>query len=346
LVTNPQARWLGVQASLISTQHLAPPDRFGYWLDVVHSEILELTVSTDHVHDFEARMKVVEFGGLQITHHTYPPLDVRRTDRQIRRSDPECYYLAIALRGDVQISQGRHTVDLDRNDMTLYDSRRPFVNRVRSGQHRLGEGVLVVIPRALMPISMPPREVDQMLGVRIPAEDGMARVTRRFLIQLLQDVDRGVGAGVDGFTAADETHLASATMSLLAAILAHQMDRWHALPRETQRQARMAQVLAYINQHLDEPGLGPPAIAAACNMSVRELNRLFHDHHEHTVANWVRAQRLEQCARALEAEPGRPMASIAARFGWDAAHFTRIFKRYHDKTPTDYRKEVLKRRQG
>jgi AraC-like DNA-binding protein len=61
-------------------------------------------------------------------------------------------------------------------------------------------------------------------------------------------------------------------------------------------------------------------IAAAHHISVRLLHKLFQEQGQ-TVAGWIRARRLEGCQRDLlePAEAGRPVAALAARWGYRSA---------------------------
>ncbi|MFB6784621.1 helix-turn-helix domain-containing protein, partial [Streptomyces sp. NPDC056352] len=88
------------------------------------------------------------------------------------------------------------------------------------------------------------------------------------------------------------------------------------------------------------PGRSPGAIAAAHNISLRSLHRLFQDQ-DLTVAGWIRARRLERCRRDL-ADPllhSRPVRAIAACWGFTdpTTHFSRAFRAAYGMPPGDYR---------
>jgi AraC-like DNA-binding protein len=95
----------------------------------------------------------------------------------------------------------------------------------------------------------------------------------------------------------------------------------------------------YIEDHLGELDLSPERVAAAHNISVRTLHRLF-ESEQHSVGGWIRAQRLEHCRSDLEdiAQDREPVSAIGARWGfWDAAHFSRLFKARYRMSPRAYR---------
>jgi len=113
-------------------------------------------------------------------------------------------------------------------------------------------------------------------------------------------------------------------------------------PPETAKRALLQRMHAFVEQHLGDPQLSPRMIAAAHNISIRTLHRLFETHHM-TPAAWIRTRRLERCRHEL-ADPqirNRPIHAIAARWGFaDAAHFTRAFRAAYELTPQDYRKKT------
>jgi AraC family transcriptional activator of tynA and feaB len=107
--------------------------------------------------------------------------------------------------------------------------------------------------------------------------------------------------------------------------------------REARRSALRAEVRRYVRSHLQDPALDPEAIAFAHAVSVRALHALFEDTGE-SVAALVRRERLARCLEDLERPTGGSVTEIAFRWGFrDAAHFSRVFKRQFEATPTEVR---------
>lgn len=95
----------------------------------------------------------------------------------------------------------------------------------------------------------------------------------------------------------------------------------------------------YLRTHLRDPALGPAQIAAAHNVSVRYLYKLFAEHHR-SLEQWLITERLKGAARQLHEPASRhlPVAVIAARWGFDdAAHFSRRFRQAYGMTPREWR---------
>ena len=110
-------------------------------------------------------------------------------------------------------------------------------------------------------------------------------------------------------------------------------------PPATHRHALALRIQAFIHQRLGDPGLCPGTIAAAHQISLRYLYKIFHEQGV-TVAAWIRQQRLEHCHRDL-ADPylaPLPVYAIATRWGFtNSAHFSRAFRAAYGVAPKEYR---------
>lgn len=119
----------------------------------------------------------------------------------------------------------------------------------------------------------------------------------------------------------------------------HPLHRPWAVAAETGQQASLRGVKAFIDGNLGDPRLTPGEIAAAHHISLRQLYRLFTAENS-TVAEWIRARRLERCRRELTdpAMADRTIAAVAARWGFTSdAHFSRLFRTTYGLSPGAYR---------
>ncbi|MGH9214595.1 MAG: helix-turn-helix domain-containing protein [Acidimicrobiales bacterium] len=144
----------------------------------------------------------------------------------------------------------------------------------------------------------------------------------------------------DGST--DGARLATALMDLLIVALAERLDRGATMTPATVRRALLASVQTFIDQRLADSDLSPSVIAAANNISLRYLYKLF-ETQQTTVAGWTRQRRLERCRRDL-LDPtlgDRSVSAIACRWGLtDAAHFSRLFRAAYGLPPGEYRRSA------
>ncbi|MET8573149.1 helix-turn-helix domain-containing protein [Streptomyces sp. NPDC004783] len=305
-------------------------ERFGSWHDMTASALIPSVVRSDHEADFRASMRVLDLGGVQVSALAYPSLETRRTTKLIRRSDPESYQLMLNLCGSHRILQGGRDTTSGPGEVMFFDTSRPWQGWAAAGADTV-KGVMVQFPRALLPL--PANKVDRLTAVRLPGHEGMGALLSGYLTQLV--------AGATTYTAADGARLATCTLDLLTAFLAHHLDAAASAPPQTRHRALLMKIHAFIQQHLGDPDLSPGAIAVAHHISLRSLHRLFQDQ-DTTVAGWIRTRRLERCRRDL-ADPllgSRPVRVIAARWGFtDPAHFSRAFRAAYGHNPQDYRQQ-------
>lgn len=116
-----------------------------------------------------------------------------------------------------------------------------------------------------------------------------------------------------------------------------------AVPPPTNRVVLVRRIYAFMEERLGDHELSPGGIAAAHNISLRYLHKLF-EPEDATVAGWIRRRRMERCARDLT-DPAlvrRPASAIAARWGFpNAAHFNRLFRAHYGVPPGEFRRRHL-----
>lgn len=312
------------------TENLPVAERFGSWRDMTASALVANFIRSEHEADFRARARLLELGAVQVSGLAYPSLETRRTMKLIRSFDPESYQLMLNLRGSHRMIQGDRDTTCGPGEVMFFDSSRPWQGWAFADRDSV-RGVMVQIPRALLPF--PANKVDQLIATRLPGHEGMAALLSGFVTQLVADTTT--------YTQADGVRLATCTLDLFVAFLAHHLDAAASMPPETHHRALRMRIHAFIQQHLGDPDLSPATIAAAHQISVRSLQRLFQDQGL-TVAGWIRARRLERCHRDL-ADPllrPRPIRAIAARWGFtNSAHFSRAFRAAYGSSPKDYRQQ-------
>ena len=99
------------------------------------------------------------------------------------------------------------------------------------------------------------------------------------------------------------------------------------------RAGRLVEVKQHIDRHLATPDLSPATVATALGISVRTLHLLF----EPTGTSFGREvlrRRLEECRRALLANPTRPVIDIAFAWGFSSlSSFYRAFQTNFGMSP-------------
>ncbi|WP_405878377.1 helix-turn-helix domain-containing protein [Streptomyces sp. NBC_01136] len=314
--------------TLFRTEDLPVSERFTVWNDFVASTFFPVETRTDHAADFRATVRALDLGAVQLSEVSHPSFEVHRPARLIRRSDPEGYQLLLNVSGNIGVTQGGRDAVLGRTDMVLYDSSRP-VNGSMTADGAVAE-VVMQFPRVLLPF--PENKIAPLLSVPLCGQEGIGALLARSILELTEHADR--------YTPTVAARLTAVTMDLLAALLAQRLEADTLLPPHVGQGALLARIHAFIEQHLGDPGLTPGTIAAAHQISVRYLHRLFQEQAD-TVTAHIRHARLEHCHRDLASpqSTSRPILAVAARWGFtDLAHFSRSFRARYGMPPSDFRR--------
>ncbi|MEV4680111.1 helix-turn-helix domain-containing protein [Streptomyces kurssanovii] len=318
-----------------STDVVEAPERFAVWEEATNRSHMRNRLRSNDRDDFRAELRVLNLGEVQVSAVAYPHLEIARTAKLIRQSDPEVYQINYFLAGKGAVSLDGGDTALSVGDLVVMDSSRPYQGDV----HAVPGGwshVTVQCPRGLLPL--PEKTVRSLLGVPISGRHGMGGVFARWVTDL--------NTRAHEFTPADVPTLTSVTVDLLASVVARYQEAEDAMSPEARRSVLQARIHDFVRQRLADPDLTPETIAAAHGISTRHLYTLFREQGL-TVAAWIRERRLECCRRDL-ADPrllSCTIQAVAARWGFsDPAHFSRIFRRACGMTPTDYRRHVVQER--
>jgi AraC-like DNA-binding protein len=319
---------------VISTEDLPKAERFEFWHDLMAHTVAPVRVTSDDPAGLRVRMRMTEFGPVQVSSLLVSTCESHRTPRLIRRSAPDTFQLVLTQQGHNVVTQDRKQAVLKASDLVLYHTSRPYHVRTTADRDT-AQGIMAVIPHNTLPL--PLRQLERSTVSTFSGRTGIGGLLCGFLTRLTADADQ--------YQESDGPRLGMILPHLLTALLAHRLEVERALPPETHRQTLLIKVHAFIDQNLSDPDLDPAAIAAACNVSIRTLHRLFETQNA-TVAEWIRVRRLERCRRDL-ADPSlnnRPIHSIAMRWGFpDPAQFSRAFRAAYGTSPRGYRRQVSPR---
>ncbi|MFD3502090.1 helix-turn-helix domain-containing protein [Streptomyces sp. NPDC058676] len=327
--------------TVFRTEDVPVEDRFEYWRQVMSLAIAPSEMSSDYAADFRAEQRLLELGPVRVWPTRIRPTRFQRNARLVRRSDPEEYHLSLVLGGGMGFDHVGRADTYGPHDLWLSDTSRPYDVQPYGMRPSADQdipfitGVGVDFSKTLLPL--PPARVRELLGRRLSGREGTGALLTGFLT--------GLDRQSDFLQPADAPRLGMVLVDLLAAWLAHLLEAESALSAETQRRVTVTRIRAFIRQHLHDPELRPPVIAAAHHISLSYLHRLFQEEGSgETVAAWIRAQRLEGARRDL-ANPAlytTPVHTIAARWGIPrASDFTRAFRTAYGISPTEYRFQAL-----
>jgi AraC-like DNA-binding protein len=186
---------------------------------------------------------------------------------------------------------------------------------------------IVVIPAA--DLGLPPDVIQR--AIRMLPGSPVHGLLREHVAGLFRDADaitRLGGAAMVG----------RATIELVRALLSsagHDPDA----NGDAWDQTLEARLAAYIEEHLQDPGLGAGELARVHGISVRQLYKLWSSR-ETSLSQWITRRRLHAARADLGATVGNSHAKIAAvalQWGFvNVSHFSRRFRDVYGMSPREW----------
>ena len=104
-----------------------------------------------------------------------------------------------------------------------------------------------------------------------------------------------------------------------------------------------ASIKDYIRAHYDSPDISLSSISDNFNISQSYLCTIFKKYNFMSITSYITDLRMDEACRCLK-ETSMKVAEIAKKVGYyDAHYFMRVFKKYFDASPSDYRKKYIQR---
>ncbi|SFF53181.1 helix-turn-helix domain-containing protein [Blastococcus tunisiensis] len=269
-----------------------------------------------------SRMHLWHFGSANLFTTDASGFRLVRTPRHLRMESPPVVALAVQTSGVGRFRQFDAEALVPPRQLMLSDLTAPYeFSWVDTGGSRAFH-----IP--YVRLSLPP-DVVRRGAPRLRASP-LHDLVRDHLLRLAADADR-LSADAGAAT------LGTATVELVRALLVSAADD-ERLAREVREETLLTRVLAWARRHLTEPDLGPVRIAAAHNVSVRQLYKVCAAAGV-GLEQWLIAERLELARAELLSPRGRrrPIAGTALACGFhDPSHFARRFRAAYGISPREW----------
>jgi AraC family transcriptional activator of tynA and feaB len=268
---------------------------------------------------FHGAIEVRQIGGLPLTRFSSSALSFWKCPAESTNPDNRFCIVITQLAGIRRYVQNGSSVLLHAGDTTLIDSGRPWSSSCGTECARL----YLRVPRWMMENRLRLREIP--IVQRICGSRGLGAMLSRISQSLYEEAEE---LKADAGTAALDAYfqILSACIGRVESCEQHGLEL---RPR----------IQKFIDDHLSDPALRPAEIAAAADISVRHLHRLFSNSGS-TLGDCIRARRLEHCRNDLANPRLRSKTITEIAFFWgfsDSAHFSRSFRKQFGICPRRFR---------
>lgn len=255
---------------------------------------------------------------------------VVRRPAEVRSAPSDDLKLCAVVRGRGLVVQEGNEVEIDRGQMALYDTARPY-RLVMQGPWQVS---VMTVDRSSLALSE--TRLHGLMEHAIGLGSGPGMMLSSYLRDLL--------AMPSGINAVGQSYVRDAGVALLSGALRDDA----AGPASDAADETRRRVLGWIEAHLADPDLTPERIAAEHHMAPRTLQRLFAAAGI-SVSGTVRRLRLEAIRRDLADPTTRAwtISAVAARHGiHDQAWLSRAFRAEYGESPTAFRERPLGQDRG
>ena len=137
-----------------------------------------------------------------------------------------------------------------------------------------------------------------------------------------------------GYTALNLVYVSQALAHLLGAIIRRRHGNWQGAPDARQKITRSIEMMG---AHLDQP-LRMAQLAAMVNLSNAEFTRLFRAQTGYAPKDYFTRLKMHKASQLLD-NTELTVKEISFQVGFeDPLHFSRVFKRINDISPTEHRR--------
>jgi AraC-like DNA-binding protein len=318
---------------LLTTADVPEVDQLGFWREVVCRTIAGVEATPLERKDcyagaIQARsVPLTDHPSFDLLNVKADPQRVSRTRQLINAQTEGAWLLMIQRKGTCDIRQGSAQITLVPGDIGFLDTSRPYEVIF---PRRFAQSI-VKLPTPLFAELFPKGR--DIAGTALPGGDALAAIARYNLL-LLERLASSIeprflptvaNRAIDHLALAARTHFDGSMRDTRGDAYAFHFER----------------ASLYIAEHLGDTKLSVERIAEAIGLSSGHLQEIFRDNSGHTIADYVRQQRLAMCRRDLaDASLGHDsITSIAFRWGFsESSSFSRAFRNAFQITPRQYRR--------
>lgn len=299
---------------------------FWAWSQSAQAHFPNIELTTPDRSTFRAGQEFIALGEVQLFDMYTGPHTVEQHDVMTGSTDQHLCKLSLQLSGVTHLTQDGRECALEPGDLALYVAHRPYTLHYTADQRSL----IIQFPQELLHLVH--HHVAQVTAVPINAHTGLGRVAVPLFEQLAMNL--GILRGPHAL------RLVRSALDMLVTVL---LEASRAIDNGNEDNPLFEQAVAFIDDHLHDPELGPQKIADYFYVSLRQLHGKFSEEGQ-TVSAYIRHERMRRIRDDL-ADPTHQLETvqtISSRYGLtDASHVSKLFKQTFRQTPSEYRSAIF-----
>jgi len=305
---------------------LRPHERIEAMNHVIWNSVVRVQIDYSPAAErLSAQLTLAEVGPFSVFGARTNATGAHRTPKLVGADEP-MIFINVQRTGFGVISQDGREARLERGDMAIFDTSRPYSLVYPQGAD--------VVTYRIRPadLRMPMASVELATARTIRPDEPLGEALGGFFAEQTARLARNdnapalVGGGID----------------LLRATIAR-VNSDPAVRARVLEETIESRILAYINTHLRDSRLTPGRIAAAHHISRRQLYLVL-ARAGIELGDYLRLRRLEACREDLSKPDAgaQTIAAVAHYWGFtNASHFSRAFRDLYGISPREWRSRAL-----
>lgn len=305
--------------AVMTTSDVPGSDRAARWNAIIAQTYFPLQLDFRDPARFQGQLSHNNYGQVAVSRLTSDPVSYARHGKHIREGREADYLITMPRRTPVEFCQFGRDVRCGPGGFIIERGDAPY--RFRYGQ----PNDLFVLKVSRSDLRMRVSRPDSLCARVFDATRGTAQIFAGM-------VDLAQSSASDLAPRAQDALGRQLLEFLALAVDDTPLDSTEAT--SAVRAAHLARIDRFIRTNIKATDLSPERIAEACGISKRYLHDLYRST-DRTVAQQVRAYRLQAARDDLDRCPHDSLAAISYRYGFsDQAQFSRLFKAEFGITPS------------
>jgi AraC-like DNA-binding protein len=304
---------MSAQAYHHTTDVIAPQEQFAYWRDAICDAYVPLEPERDAARSFRGQIDGLLLPDLHGSTITAQSHVVRLSAAGLSARKQSPFFANLLCAGEALVSQDGSAMRARAGDVYVVDCASPWEVDFRTDFRMF----CIEIPEGLL------RRGRLAMPV-LDGSSGAGRVLASYM-RLVSELPANELQQVQALMVRHCSELLSRTQ-LEGADAGAQIA-------ERVRHEVLDRILALVQRRLADRGLTPASASEELGISRSYLFKIMAEHGL-SFSAYVRQCRLERCRLAIEAQPGRSIADIAASWGFEeVSTFNRAYRAHYGRSP-------------